>query len=320
MSNFPMVSIICLAYNHEKYVNQTLDSLLNQQTNFPYEIIIHDDASTDSTQSILLNYKEKYPKKIKLILQRENQLSKGKDIINDFLVPKVQGKYIAICECDDFWPDSKKLQKQFDILEKEIDCGASVCRVNCVNEKGKKIDDYFPRDHFLKPGKIEGKDFISLILNTRTLNLLQFHLSGVMIRETVFKEYAEKKPQYSQIMDVGDIPLFLYCGLKGKVFYLSEAMACYRMGAIGSWNQKNSSVHKKILHLEKEIEGLRAFDSFTDRQFKKDIKLAIKKRKFIEYELKRDYQKLLSNEMKDIYKLLPKRKKIKVRLKNIFKI
>lgn len=245
MNKKPLVSIICLSYNHEKYVNQTLMSILNQETDFFYEIIVHDDASIDNTQSILKSYKEKYPGIIRLILQKENQYSKGKDIINEFLVPMAQGKYVAICECDDFWCDNRKLQKQVDILERETDCSASISRVDCVNEQGNQIDDFFPRSRFLKQGKIKSDTFIPLVLNTESLSLLQFQLSGLMVRKSVLNQYSKENPLYKQIMDVGDIPLFLYCGLSGNVYYLNDTMSCYRIGAIGSWNQNHSGTQKK---------------------------------------------------------------------------
>ena len=94
------VSVICLAYNHEKYIRKSLDSMLQQKTNFKYEIIIHDE----------------YPGQIKVILQDENQYQKGKPIVEEFMLPLASGKYIAFCECDDYWTDSHKLQLQYDYM------------------------------------------------------------------------------------------------------------------------------------------------------------------------------------------------------------
>lgn len=97
------VSIICLTYNQEKYIRDTLDGFLIQQTNFNYEILVHDDVSTDGTVEILKEYQQKYPDKIRLILEEENQYSKGVDITKDICFPLVRGKYIAFCEGDDYW-------------------------------------------------------------------------------------------------------------------------------------------------------------------------------------------------------------------------
>ena len=111
------LSIVCHTYNQEKYISETLEGFLNQKTNFSFEIIIHDDASTDSTPEIINEYQEKYPELIKTILQKDNKYSKNINIWTKYTFPKCQGKYIAICEGDDYWTDEKKLQKQVDFLE-----------------------------------------------------------------------------------------------------------------------------------------------------------------------------------------------------------
>ena len=113
-----IISIICLTYNHVPYIKQCLDGFLMQESTFPIEIIIHDDASTDGTQDILLEYQKKYPHLFHLILQAENQYSKGVNIFLDYLIPQIKGKYIALCEGDDYWTDPYKLQKQISFLEK----------------------------------------------------------------------------------------------------------------------------------------------------------------------------------------------------------
>lgn len=113
----PLVSICCTTFNHEAFVKDTLESFVMQETNFEYEILIHDDASTDNTQEILRAYQKTYPGLFNLILQSENQYSKGAKPFLKYLFPKAQGKYIAMCEGDDYWTDPLKLQKQVDFLE-----------------------------------------------------------------------------------------------------------------------------------------------------------------------------------------------------------
>jgi glycosyltransferase involved in cell wall biosynthesis len=123
MINKPLVSICCTTYNHAPYIRQCLDGFLIQQTSFPFEILIHDDASTDETQDIIKEYKSKYPHLFRLVLQTENQCSKGVSPWTDILFLMTEGKYIAICEGDDYWQDPYKLQKQVDFLEKNLDYG-----------------------------------------------------------------------------------------------------------------------------------------------------------------------------------------------------
>lgn len=121
-----MVSICCLTYNHEKFIKDALEGFVNQKTSFKYEILIHDDASTDGTVEIIKEYEKKYPDLIKPIYQKENQYSKKIRATLTYQFPRANGKYIAMCEGDDYWIDENKLQKQFDILEKNNDISLCV--------------------------------------------------------------------------------------------------------------------------------------------------------------------------------------------------
>ena len=115
------VCVYCLAYNHEKYIRDCLEGFVNQKTNFKYRVIVHDDASTDGTQDIIKEYATKYHDIIVPILQTENKYSQGISIIETFIKPLLIGKYVAVCEGDDYWCDENKLQKQFENKEKEIE-------------------------------------------------------------------------------------------------------------------------------------------------------------------------------------------------------
>ena len=108
MKNNPLLSICCVTYNHESFISQCLDGFLMQQTDFPFEILIHDDASADGTANIIMEYEAKYPDLIKPIYQTENQFSKGIKISVTFNFPRAKGKYIALCEGDDYWTDPLK--------------------------------------------------------------------------------------------------------------------------------------------------------------------------------------------------------------------
>ena len=96
-----MVSIICTAYNHEKYIRDALDGFVSQKTNFKFEILVNDDASTDRTAEIIREYEMKYPDLMRPVYQTENQYSKGVRISHDILIPRARGKYLAYCEGDD---------------------------------------------------------------------------------------------------------------------------------------------------------------------------------------------------------------------------
>ena len=121
------ISCVCITYNQSKYIRDTIDGFLAQITQYRFEIIIHDDASIDDTHKILIEYKEKFPSIIKLILQKENQYKLGKKI-TPLAVNYSCGKYVAICEGDDYWIDKFKLEKQASILELHEDCNIVISR------------------------------------------------------------------------------------------------------------------------------------------------------------------------------------------------
>lgn len=117
MNTKPFVSILCATYNQKDYIAQTIEGFLIQKINFPIEIIIHDDASTDGTTDIIKKYANEFPDIIKPIYQKENQYSQHKGIWKNFIYPNAQGLYFAECEGDDYWTDPNKLQRQVDFLE-----------------------------------------------------------------------------------------------------------------------------------------------------------------------------------------------------------
>lgn len=112
----PLVTIVCLTYNHVKFIEEALNGFLMQKTDFPFEIVVHDDASTDGTISILNDYRSRYPRLFKICVQKENQYQKGIGPLG-FAFPLAKGKYIAFCEGDDYWVDEKKILKQANFLE-----------------------------------------------------------------------------------------------------------------------------------------------------------------------------------------------------------
>ncbi len=135
----PLVSVSVISYNHEKYIRQCLDGILTQEVNFPYEVLVHDDASPDGTAEIIREYEVKYPGIIRPIYQTENQYSRGIDV-SRFNFDRARGKYLAFCEGDDYWTNSEKLQKQVSFLETHPEYIGTVHRVRAINEHGVALD------------------------------------------------------------------------------------------------------------------------------------------------------------------------------------
>lgn len=139
MDNKILVSIKCTVYNHEPYIRQCLEGLVMQKTDFRFEAIVHDDASTDGSAAIIREYAEKYPDIIKPIYETENQYSKRDGSLSRIMNAHMHGKYIAFCEGDDYWTDPLKLQKQVGWLEEHDDYVMSHSNCLCFHQSTGKF-------------------------------------------------------------------------------------------------------------------------------------------------------------------------------------
>ena len=145
-TNNCMVSVFCTTYNQKKYIAKCLESMVNQKTNFPYEIIVRDDASTDGTSDIVREFGAKYPDKIVPFIQPENLFQRGLEHISfEKMFRMSKGKYIAVCDGDDFWTDENKLQKQVDFMESHPDYSMCGHAAYFAREDGRLHDDKFFR-------------------------------------------------------------------------------------------------------------------------------------------------------------------------------
>ena len=233
MTDDIMVSVYCLTYNHEEYIRDALDGFVKQKTNFKYEVIVHDDASTDGTADIIKEYSEKYPDIIKPILQTENQYSKGVNIVRRFIKPLMRGKYIAMCEGDDYWIDEKKLQKQVEFLEKNkeyISCTCNVDRLNVADNSVEKLCKS-TTDHDMD---------LYEVLRTWGRGI---HLSALMYRREIADIiYSDDRPEMFKIKTaIGDYKIGVYLALSGKIRYISDTVSLYRHGTKNSWTDKHRS-------------------------------------------------------------------------------
>ena len=251
-----MVTIRCLAYNHEPYIRQCLDGFVMQKTNFRFEAIVHDDASTDGTADIIREYAEKYPDIIKPIFETENQYSKRDGSIRRIMDEHTHGKYVAMCEGDDYWIDPLKLQKQFDFMEQHNDCSLCFHAYEKLNNDGsRKIIKRYnsslaccPKmDIINKPGSIMATN-------------------SMFYRMKLLTDY----PQWARTAPVGDAPLALVLTTRGNVSYINEVMGCYRSNSIGSWTSKMSSdFSKRKKHYYAIMKMWKSFDNWSDYKYHK---------------------------------------------------
>lgn len=229
----PLVSICCITYNHEKYIRDSIESFLMQETNFPFEIIIHDDASTDKTADIIREYEKKYPELIKPIYQTENQYSKGIRV-SLLTYKKSRGKYIAFCEGDDYWTDPLKLQKQVTFLEENPDYVITYTAVEAFDENG--IIETYGGGSLKDLSKEELKH--ATPINTLTA-----------CHRNVIKELP---PEFS-IAKIGDITIWSLLGAYGKGKFIGEIKpSVYRVHDGGVFSKK-SPTERMYMNLTTQV-------------------------------------------------------------------
>lgn len=281
------VSIICNTYNHEKYIKDALDGFLMQKTNFSYEVLIHDDASTDGTAEIIREYENKFPDIIKPIYQKINQYSQNIDITFAYQLPRAKGVYIALCEGDDYWTDSLKLQKQFDLMEKhpEIDI-CTHCATMIKASHGKKIGTLSPADKFM-------------IFNAGSVIKGG---GGFVATNSIFyrKQLNNKVPDFRLFYSF-DYTLQIHGSIRGGMLYLPDNMSVYRAFVPGSWSQRMNNTELIEKHLKKLQQMFMLLDEETHYEYTDIIKDKISEARFYALEKIERYDDLKSRELEEWY-------------------
>ncbi len=210
----PLVCTSTLAYNHEPYIRECLDGILMQKTTFPVQVLVHEDCSTDRTAEILKEYQAKYPNLIKVFYEPENVYSlkdpeEKRKRLNKFYDWRI-GKYIALCEGDDYWIDPLKLQKQVDFLEANKDFSA------CVHQTKVEYQNKYKSSHIFFDFK---KNIVELndLIGPRVC-----HTASLLAKNDVFKN------NNLPFVLSGDRLIFLMLISIGKIRYINECMAIYR--------------------------------------------------------------------------------------------
>jgi glycosyltransferase involved in cell wall biosynthesis len=232
----PLVSIVSLAYNHENYIRQALDGFVMQKTNFEFEIVVHDDASTDNTQKIIREYELKYPNLFKPIYQKENQKSKGLGIVTRNAFSAARGKYIALCEGDDYWTDPFKIQKQVDFLESHPEYSLSFHNAQLLDEPSHQI-----LRNFNNPNQ-------KLICGIEdVLNQWLMATATMMFRKDFLVI-----PEWSSQVYNGDLFYQLLLADRGPIGYIPDLMSVYRhrSGGLSSISNNSFVWSKRISLLE----------------------------------------------------------------------
>lgn len=237
--NHPLVSICCATYNQANYIGECLEKIIAQQVNFTFEILIHDDASTDGTTQIIETYATKYPELIFPIYQTENQYQKGnKRITATFNLPRAKGKYIAICEGDDYWTDPFKLQKQVDFLEAHPDYNL------CCHDWQVLCDEK------ILPSPVHNIYANPLSFTFATLPWVWITKSAtLMFRSNAFDFSVLLRYRYGR-----DVHIVYHALFAGKGYFMPEVMAAYRVHSGGIWSKHDADDKNRVTYeLYKEL-------------------------------------------------------------------
>lgn len=255
--NRPVVSVLCQTYNHRLYIEDAIRGFLIQRTSFPFEVIIHDDASSDGTSNIINSYALKYPDIIKPIIQDENQYSRGKKP-SLLSFSKSSGSYMALCEGDDFWISPSKLQNQFELLEK---CqGVDICfhpalmletdgRYSIINDYGGDVRIIDARFVIRGGGGV-------------------MPTAALFVRRHVF----ENLPAWFEDVPIGDYYLQALAAVNGALYFY-EPQSVYRLGSPSSVSARNSRKrgHQISVYYEKEMRSLNLLSEYYGNRLSSDI-------------------------------------------------
>lgn len=253
-NNRPMVSVLMLTYNHEKYVRQALDSILMQEVNFEYEILISDDCSNDNTREILTEYKKLYPKIIKLFF---NPFNIGATRNASKVLKAARGNYIAACEGDDYWTHKHKLQIQVDFLEKNKQFVGCTHLFTVVDENSKPYGNQYlswvkQKDVF----KLD--DFQGMFLPGQTATFLR--------RNLVYDGKIDVEELYKIHSFVGDKTLMLMFLLNGDFALIREKMSCYRKSFANSSSATGMIYRNKLQFLKDDYNIVLILEKFAQNK------------------------------------------------------
>ena len=304
------VSVVCTAYNHEPYIRRTLESFLMQQTDFAFEVLVNDDASTDGTAAVIREFAERYPGVIRPFYQEKNLFSQGINIYDAVLYPAARGAYIAACEGDDCWTDPHKLQRQADFLDSHPEYSA--CVHNTLGEftgSEREPEPLFPRD---------GDRDLSFGQVLQGMSRA-YHTSSLMAR----RQYLLDPPDFRAVAysyGFTDYAVALWLTMQGKLRFLDTCMSLYRIGSNPSaWSSGVSSQYPKLIRfVTGEVEMLRTLEKHVEGEQRALAEQERLKREFELLYLQGKTEELVRPPYDGLFRAKPLSFRLSTRLKNAF--
>ncbi len=254
----PLVSIYCLTYNHEPFIEDALRGFVEQRTTFRYEVILFDDASTDGTSDVVRQYANKYPDIIKAFIAKENTYHNQhrKEAMKDFFNRNFRGKYLAFCEGDDCWVDRHKLQIQIEYMESHSNCTMTVHGGIWVDYAKNKLQVFDQID--------SERDL--------TLGDVMWHRCPMYTASMVFRYSKTRFEKYFCNTGVSDWSLQLYSIAEGELHYFDRIMSIYRFRTPGSWNERRlTNDEMNVVHIFRAISMLDSFNHSTEKRYERDV-------------------------------------------------
>ena len=245
----PKVSVRIVTYNHERFIGETLESVLCQKVDFPYEMVIAEDCSSDNTRRILLDYQRRHPDVIRLLLNERNM---GSRYTTRRARHQCRGEYVAFLDGDDYWTSPDKLQRQAELLDRNPQYAICFHRVRIVHEDGREGGLYPSRP--LRP----------------VLTLEECLSENVMPSGSMFYRsnlFTDIPPEFAAV-PFGDWPIQICCLVKGDAGFIDEAMGVHRFHRGGLWTQGGSrSARVRIDQTQGRISFLKAADAFLEHRY-----------------------------------------------------
>lgn len=289
----PLVSIICTTYNHERFIKDALQSFVLQDCPFPFEVIVGDDCSQDGTAEVVHEYIDDYPDIIKGVFHEANQYSQGYSV-SEPLIKIARGKYIAICEGDDYWIDNRKLAKQIGYMENHPDCAFCFSNARTLDIQNGKFSE-----NEMLPSTDDDVRILRNGDNLTVRDMLQ--LSFIPTASFVYrKKDWLNRPVFPAGTFMGDRYLQLVMTSFGYAHYFDESMCIYRvnnpnsmMGTWGRYVDKAISSNRGFINLYKE------FDKYTQYEHTAIISKLITEREYSLYSLTGNYELLREPRFKE---------------------
>ena len=295
MENSPvMVSVICLAYNHEEFISETLDGFAKQVTDFPVEFIIHDDCSKDGTRRIIDQYVSDYPGRFIPFYETSNQYSQNVNLFK-LIAERARGKYIAICEGDDYWCDEHKLQIQVDYMEGHPECSLYMHNgYSYDNATGLRK----PINPYDKTGYLTERELLIERILPPTASMMCKRQDLISEPEEIFGD----------TVGVLDRPLRMHLCMLGKAYYSDKIMCVYRTNTAVSFSSRSDNKKGAVRVLEGMLPVYRRYDAYTDNKYHREVKMMISREYFLCYLRSGEYFKCFCNRF--FYRYIPLRQKL----------